>query len=164
MLPRTGKRRAPFVVGPLIVLTLALLYACTAPAPEATLAPDLDVPAEVVLTDWDAATRISGVPLFATPDEGEPRLIARGVAGDRYRPIWAAYPSGLLLIETHRSVLPGPSEDELLDVPGADEAWAADVDGTRYFYARRGETLVILTGATDARLRAAAGSLRTVSP
>lgn len=110
---------------------------------------------------------MAGVSLYAPPADvtGEPTLEVRGVAGDPTRPVWATYEDGLRMIQAHRDVLPAPEdESESFPVPGADEAWRGDAGDEPYVLIRRGDTLVLLSGATEERMVAVGSALAPVVP
>jgi hypothetical protein len=121
-------------------------------------------PGTEIVRDWAAAGAAAGVMLYAPQAAGDPNeLEIHGVAGDRYRPVEARYPSGLILAETHRDVLPAQTVGELVTVPGADDAWWQPATDGRRLAARFGNTLVLLSGRGDDELVAAAADLRPVT-
>lgn len=147
------------------MLTALLAIGCTAGPLTPTVAPEADLPLRQPVASWNEAASLAGVPLFAPPEgtAGVPSLEVRGVAGDPTRPVWATYPSGLQMIQAHRDVIPPPEEeDELIQVAGADQAWRGDASGREYLLARRGETLVLLSGRPDDEMIALAGALEPV--
>ncbi len=136
-----------------IVICVALLAAgCTTAPAHASVAPDADIPLRQGVESWAEAATLAGVPLYAPPADlaGEPTLEVRGVAGDPTRPVWATYDDGLRMIQAHRDVLPAPDDPaEFFPVPGADEAWRGDAGDQPYVLIRRGDTLILLSGAAD---------------
>lgn len=167
-----GEMSAEYSAGMLRGLTRAgvslaglLLVACTSGPAGPTVAPEADLPLRQSVASWAEAAALAGVPLYAPPVgvAGTPVLEVRGVAMDPTRPVWATYPSGLRMIQAHRDVLPAPhDENEFFEVPGADEAWRGDAGGEPYVLIRRGETLVLLSGAPDEQMVAASSALEPV--
>jgi len=158
----TGVRVVAVAFGLVVGAAIAAL-APVGPARPAVLV-GLDVPQALIVADWAAAESLAGIDLYRPADgvRDPPRLVVRGVPGDPTRPVAATWDDGLEVVQAHRDVLPGPDPGELINIPGADEAWRATVHERDYVYARRDDVLVLLSGRPDPELVTLAGALMPV--
>lgn len=140
-----------------VALALAVL-------PRADLGPEVAAkPGAQRLDGWAEAAAVAGITLYAPSGEANAaEIVVRGVAGDATRPIEARFEGGLVLVQAHRDLLPPETGGQLIRVPGADDGWWQSASDGRRLAVRFGDTLVLLTGATDDDLLETARKLAPV--
>ncbi len=158
-----GALRIALLVAAAAVLCVVAFLALT--PPEGELPADSDLPREQSVDGWSGAADLAGTntfePAILPEGAGAPELTVRGIPGDSSRPVTAEYGGGLVIRQAHVDVDP-QLEDEAAEVEGSDDAWWGTVQENTYLYVRKGETLVILSGASEEELIQTASSLEAV--